>query len=169
MPHIIINRENIARAIERCKFNHPRVKPAGTMTYAVRRSAGGTALVHFFRDAHTNKCAACDCPAGQRPTPLICYHIAAALALHCARVRHNPEAAIGAASPHFCDDLPQPRPRSIAQPEPPDKPTSAEIEDALTQIERQLRPAIKRRREDEAILLKPATTSKGERIRGILI
>lgn len=146
MAHIIINRENLARAIERCKFNHPRVKPAGTMAYAVQRSAGGTATVYFFRDANGNKCAACDCPAGNRPTALVCYHIAAALALHCALVRLRAETFSHPATPApsasheaardadaFCDETraPEDTARSIAA------------------IERQMRPACELRRANQ--------------------
>ncbi len=82
MAHVILSRPALERAINRCKENHPRVSPTGVLTYVVSRTAGGIANVHFFRDARNRKCAACDCPAGHRPMPLFCYHIAAALTLH---------------------------------------------------------------------------------------
>lgn len=146
---IIINRANLRRAIERCRMNHPRVQPSERPAiYFVTRTSGGTASVHFFVNGAGAKCAACDCPAGQRPTPLVCYHIAAALALHCARVRSNPEAAIGAASPFFCDDLPQPRPRSITQPQPSTSHAHAG---------------------DEAVYVKPESTERAEFVRAIRI
>jgi hypothetical protein len=141
MAHIIISRANLARAIERCKSHHPRVRRAGNMTYAVQRSAGGTATVHFFRDAREQKCAACDCPAGQRPTPMACYHIAAAIALHCALVRQRQSLAPCAPPPagagaDFCDELDH---------------TPEERERAIKSIERQMSRAVEARNKLRAV------------------
>lgn len=161
-----------ARAIKRAREQKPLVKPKTIRTYSVRSSGGDDVyVVRFFKQAG-RKCAACDCPAGfplDHKFPMICKHVAAAagLHLHLCALR-----ASGQPLPFIIpnDDLIShpATPAPSASPEAArdaDAPPSAEAARAIAQIERQMRPAIEKRRErnrrmDEAILMTGARTRR---------
>lgn len=70
--------ETMAKAIERAKAVHPKVKviSAENRTYAVTGSKGNSYTVRFTV-ANGHKLAECDCPARG-----VCFHIAAASAVN---------------------------------------------------------------------------------------
>ncbi len=73
--------QSMARAIERAKAVHPKVKviSAADRTYSVSGSKGAEYTVRFVV-ANGHKLAECDCPAGRREQ--MCYHVASAAALN---------------------------------------------------------------------------------------
>ena len=78
------NKEQMTKAIEAAKRNHPRVKVLALGSYLVKGSAGNFYTVSMGRDG-AHKTIDCGCVAGQFGTP--CYHAAAALAVHMGLVR----------------------------------------------------------------------------------
>lgn len=73
------SREQVARAIERAKACHPRVKVKRFGEYQVTGSAGSLYTVRCERRDGV-KVVDCDCVAGQFGTP--CFHAMAAAAVH---------------------------------------------------------------------------------------
>jgi hypothetical protein len=78
------NREQMGRAIETARRNHPKVKVLTLGSYLVKGSAGNFYTVSMSREG-AQKTVDCTCVAGQYGTP--CYHSAAALGLHMGLVR----------------------------------------------------------------------------------
>lgn len=97
---MIITKENTRRAVAKCRQRRPHVRffqaDAITATYAVSRTDGTETTVTFFLDSNNRKCATCRCQAGLRG--MMCYHVVAAIALHSARVKGNPAAALSRAA-----------------------------------------------------------------------
>lgn len=84
---------------------HLRVRYVGANSYRVINGDGKKYTQNFFYDATGAKCASCDCKCGMESEQIMCVHAAAALMLHCIRVRQNPAASVGAAHPSFCDQI----------------------------------------------------------------
>ena len=80
----LMNKEQIAKAIETAKRNHPKVKVLSLGRYLVRGSAGNFYTVTMKCEG-VHRTIDCGCIAGQHSTP--CYHAAAALAVHMGLVR----------------------------------------------------------------------------------
>lgn len=79
-------KDQLSRAIEKCLSLEKKVRVRSGFApgqYLVTGSSGHFYTIYFYRDRLGNKIASCDCPAGERGLP--CYHIAAALPVHCAR------------------------------------------------------------------------------------
>ena len=76
---ILKSAETIAKASERAKAVHPKVRVKRVGEYAVTGSAGNLYTVRCER-RNGVKTVDCTCPAGQFGTP--CYHAAAAIAQH---------------------------------------------------------------------------------------
>lgn len=72
-------KEDVARAIERAKARHPRVKVKKFGEYQVTGSAGRLYTVRCERRGAV-KVVDCDCVAGQFGTP--CFHAMAAACVH---------------------------------------------------------------------------------------
>jgi len=83
---IKLERDRMQKAIDRSKQLRPFVKMTGFRQYQVSGSKGNTYTVHFTvgKDAKGNpvRMGECTCPAGQHE--MMCYHIAAAAAVHVA-------------------------------------------------------------------------------------
>ena len=89
---LAIQKENpmFVRAVEKCRLVRPRVclglsADVGA-SYLVLRSDGERwASVLVTRALSGRPCVSCDCPAGR--SAHYCYHVAAALSVHCGLVR----------------------------------------------------------------------------------
>src|SRR3712207_6447032 len=91
---ILRNKEQMRKAIETAKRNHPKVKVLSLGRYLVRGSAGNFYTVSMGRDG-AHKTIDCGCVAGQFGTP--CYHAASALYVHMGLVRMRTAVAAVAA------------------------------------------------------------------------
>lgn len=77
----------LSRAIERARKIHPRVEFDRFGRYRVSGSRGGFYTVICRKDDRGVKAVECTCKGGERG--LVCYHAAAALALHVGLARQR--------------------------------------------------------------------------------
>lgn len=94
---IDLNADSMIRGFEKCARVRPLVIPDISTnrgaSYLVRRSDGVSfALVMFARAPSGCAIAKCDCPAGAKD--MNCYHVAAALLVHCGLVRAGLRVAV---------------------------------------------------------------------------
>lgn len=94
---INLNADSMIRGFEKCARVRPLVVPDISTekgaSYLVRRSDGVSfALVMFARSPSGVAVGKCDCPAGEKD--MCCYHVAAALLVHCGLVRAGLRVAV---------------------------------------------------------------------------
>ena len=84
---ILTSKTNLENAIQKAKSVRPRVKFAAFGRYLVSGSKGNFYTVVCKKTQNRHKVVDCECKGGERG--LICYHAAAALAVHTGLARQR--------------------------------------------------------------------------------
>ena len=88
---ILTNKTNLTNAIEKAKAVRPRVKFVAFGRYLVSGSKGNFYQVVCKKTQGQHKVVDCECKGAERG--LVCYHSAAALAVHTGLARQRQTAA----------------------------------------------------------------------------